>query len=138
MVVGFFIYPISAHSFIMKASSKMFLARTQDATLFEKKQSLRHQERAEKQNKVLSKFGNFFQRQLSQNREIKISIWNSTKLFIVHNFCGNMFNCKNQKFDKYTKLYKKCQNKLENELEIVHILNLLKSTELLLAKDLKN
>ena len=34
IVFGFLIYPISEHSFTLKAAKKMFLARTTDKTLF--------------------------------------------------------------------------------------------------------
>jgi len=34
---GFFLYPIAEHSFILKATKRLYLARTSDTTLFKKK-----------------------------------------------------------------------------------------------------
>ena len=35
LIFGFFLYPISHHSFVMKATKMMFLARTSNLNLFE-------------------------------------------------------------------------------------------------------
>ena len=40
IVFGFFIFPISEHSFIMKATQKFFLARTADKTIFKRSQNV--------------------------------------------------------------------------------------------------
>jgi hypothetical protein len=34
LLFGFFIYPLSEHSYILKASKKLFIARTRDERLF--------------------------------------------------------------------------------------------------------
>ncbi len=36
MIFGFVVYPISKHSFILKAAKKLYIARTKDASLFKK------------------------------------------------------------------------------------------------------
>jgi len=34
MMFGFFLFPIAAHSYTLKAAKKFFIARTRDKTLF--------------------------------------------------------------------------------------------------------
>ena len=36
MLFGFFVYPISEHSYVIKAAKKLFIARTRDGSIFKK------------------------------------------------------------------------------------------------------
>jgi hypothetical protein len=36
MLFGFFVYPISEHSYVIKAAKKLFIARTRDGSIFRK------------------------------------------------------------------------------------------------------
>ena len=52
ILFGVFVYPISAHSFILKAAKKLYTARTKDGRLFEPPSTTLKGELLEKQMQI--------------------------------------------------------------------------------------
>ena len=95
IVFGFFLFPVSEHSFILKAARLLYYARTRDQKLLDKQIS----EKEEKLEKFLdaSKYTNIkcsnLKSELSKHHIIRLTPSDNIKLFIsniIKGFCCNV------------------------------------------------
>ena len=122
---GFMLYPISEHSFYLKAIKKLFIAKTSDESLFIKRKiKSKHQKIDFESVKT----------QELQHKQINISLKSSVRLYL-QNYLSSWFG-----FQLYTpkgklqKLYEQGQDKLEGEMNIVKIIRNLKFLRILMKK----
>ena len=136
-VFGIILLPVSYHSFILKASSKFFLARTRNDNLFRQKK--KSQKEMRKESKIMESFGSMLEKHVRQNREINISFCDSSRIFLtraIHSCCG--WKLYDDKMKQYLKLYKSCETKLSNELDVIKIIKFVKGTQILLKNEFGN
>jgi hypothetical protein len=115
---GIFLFPISEHSFTMKAAQKFFLARTKENSLLMAKKSKFTEETAIPKNQM----GNeFYLNELKMHRYICVSPKDNFLLYLA-NQLGKCFpaNCWSKK-KKLQRLYEKGADKIESRLNIVKI-----------------
>jgi hypothetical protein len=152
IVLGTFLYPISEHSFILKALSKLYMARTRDGQLLHKDKcnhtEAEHLEKDEEndqkgQVKRKRRLSKAEKREIDKHRFIKISIKDSVMLY-VSEILGRCFCdfCWSKK-KKLQKLKAQGADKIEGELNIVKIMNYLRNFKVvlknsLLTKDVKD
>ena len=88
IVLGTFLYPISEHSFILKALSKLYMARTRDEQLLHKNhieaENLEKDEEDDQKGQVKRKrrLSKAEKREIDKHRFIKISIKDSVMLYV--------------------------------------------------------
>ena len=90
LIFGFFALPVSAFSYNLKVLEKLYLVRTYDSTLTEVKSTVKKN----KKNKFKSKkigipdelTGTDVVKEVELHYPIKLSFWNTMKLFIMEQF----------------------------------------------------
>ena len=82
IVFGIIFYPMSEHNFIIDATSRLFMARTKDAYLFEDCSE-------KKEKRTLYKHMQKNQEEIGKHRHIKIRFKDSMKLYITNQFCSS-------------------------------------------------
>jgi hypothetical protein len=76
LIFGFFLYPVSEHSFMLQAIKKLYLARTGDSGLFlEKSTSL--SKKLERKNSVARSQSFKLQKELQKHRVARVRVWDS-------------------------------------------------------------
>lgn len=78
---GFMLYPISEHSFYLKAFKKLFLAKTADENIFIKKKIKSKHQKIDVKNKKTKEL---------QHRQINISLGSSVQLYLK-NYLSSWF-----------------------------------------------
>lgn len=78
---GFMIYPISEHSFYMKAFKKLFIAKTSNEKLFIQKKLKSKQQKKDAKNSKTAELG---------HKAINVTFGDSTKLFLK-NYLSSWF-----------------------------------------------
>lgn len=140
LMFGFFLYPISEHSYITRATQRLYLARTQDGKLFEKitKDDIDSKEYAQKIDKSLLQEGNEdeekFRKNIRKHRVIKISFWDNLKLYITKDWSWEIWGKLWPKKDKLAKLYEKGQDAIESQLNLLKIMKSLKNIKILMRQ----
>lgn len=131
IVFGFLIYPISEHSFTLKAAKKMFLARTTDETLF-----VSRPQDFEKINDAKEFFSKRTAAEIGKHRKIRVRTFDNFSLFMA-NFLGCLCPIsKWPKIEKYRKIYDETTDRIETELNIVKIIKNLKDIKILMKASL--
>lgn len=88
LLFGFFLFPISEYSYVMRATSRLFLARTKENDLFAKTNTEdRHSTKfAKKVDKSLlnvdNKNDDDLKKEMKKHRVIKISFLDNLKLYV--------------------------------------------------------
>lgn len=116
IIFGFFLFPISEHSFYLKAARMLYFARTKDKTLF---QEPNDPELSDKLEKYMDpeKFANISNSKLKQEIEkhhiIRLSICNNVKLFMANILNRLCCTCCWRKKEKFQRLYEMGQEKVD-------------------------
>jgi len=100
IIFGFFLFPVSYHSFILKAAQHMFFARTTDNTIF--RESKKDQTERDKQTKEIQNYDAEVKEELGTHKKIRIKCIDNLVLFFSQNMPYDCFKCK--KFGKNVKL----------------------------------
>ena len=85
--LGVVLYPISEHSFIMKALSILYLARTKSKNVFVKKHSTKKKKKTMKADIPEVLKNTPIEKEIKNHHPIKISSSNNFKLFFANQFC---------------------------------------------------
>ena len=123
---GFMLYPISEHSFHIKAIKKLFIARTKDEKLFVRKKAKSKKQRKDEADERVQQLA---------HKAINVSLGSSSLLYILNTFT-DYFGCLFKKRTKLQKLYEIGSEKLEGEMNIVKIIKNLKFLRVLMRKHL--
>lgn len=113
LMFGFFLYPISEHSYVMRATSRLFLARTHEGHLFEKPNDGDKDSKvyAQKMDKTLlddrQQDDETLKKTIRKHRVIKISFLDNLKLYITKSMDLDCFDMCWSKRKKLKKLYEK-------------------------------
>lgn len=116
IIFGFLLFPISEHSFHMKAFKKFYYARTKDQTLFPQLGEFRQNKLNEKIDKMLPKeapkaAGDKLKSEIYMHRGIRINSSLSFKLFFANImgpfFPGVLCCLQPNKQSKYMRLYER-------------------------------
>jgi hypothetical protein len=128
MLFGFILYPISEHSFILKASKMMFLARVIDGNLLRK--SI-----ARKPQKNLDHLSEKELKEREYHRIIRLKFMDSASLFIHHriSFLKCIMWRENQRISK---IYNDTQHILHKELNIIKIIRSIRDIKILMKNSL--
>ena len=136
IIFGFLLFPISEHSFLMKAFKKFYFARTKDQTLFPQLGEFRQNKLNEKIDGMLPKeapkeAGDKIKSEIYMHRIIRIKAGLSCKLFfakLMGPFFPNGLCClPSNKVSKYMRLYERAEERVENELDICYIIKTLRN-----------
>jgi hypothetical protein len=127
---GFFLFPISEHSFYIKAINKMFLARSTDKSLFAppKTGDLTKAKKLAEDKEIAAEIEN--------HHPVHIRFLDSVRLFIANQLGCLFCNCLWSKKRQYQRLYDKGQERIEEQLDIVKLLRNLKDMNILLKSSL--
>lgn len=110
ILFGIFVYPISEHSYILKAAKKLFIARSLDPNLFKEDP---------RQNIEAKGYNNKIQKELDTHRAIKLHTRDNFCLYLSHRMgCFFPSFCWKKKA-KFQKLYSMTQDRMENQLNII-------------------
>ena len=122
--LGGIMQPVSEHSFILKASKKLFIARTKDDNLFAQDDKYQAQI-------ALKPLNNKSKIELAKHRPIKIRLKDSLCLFCSYRL-GYLFpnKCWSKK-SKFQKLFSETKLKLNKNLNIVKIVRDLRNLNVL-------
>jgi hypothetical protein len=131
--LGFFMMPLSEHSFVLKALNKMFLARTYDTNLF-KKPKRKHKKKNPQPTEVPEALkGTEIEQEVQMHYQIKLSTFNSVVLFIYNKlpFLKNFkFEDINEQTVKRLKtLYAVGKTRIEEDLQIERLISRLKEID---------
>lgn len=129
IIFTFLIAPISEHSFLMKAISKLYLAKTDDRDLFESKKPEKHQKYRLKWSSVSRRLSEKDKSQIAKNREPKLRFCDSLLLFLSQFPC-----CCNLTEPAYQQLYDTGTERMDKELDVVKILKRLRNLKILLEE----
>lgn len=113
LLFGFFLFSISEHSYILKASKKLFIARTRNPKLFkgDPRQDINVAALSEKAKE-----------ELELHRAIKLHYKDNICLYIS-NKMGCLFpSCLWSKKKQFTKLYNLTKNRLMMDLNIIKLI----------------
>jgi len=133
IVFGFFLFPISEHSFFLKAIKKLYLVRTEDNSMF-----------LPNNDEKLAKFEKFKEKiddpevkeEVEKHRFARLKFSDSVKLYLANSLGVLFCNCCWSKKEKYQRLYEKGQEKIESELDIVRLTKNLRYMKILLRNSL--
>ena len=127
ILFGFFLYPISEHSFILKVSKKMFLGRTKDEQMFVVPDDVDGKTKVDDK-----KLGENFR----NHRVMRMKSSDKVKLYLA-NKLGWLFRPGLwDKKEKFQKMYQTTQDRLETELNIVKIIRSLRDIKILMKNSL--
>lgn len=120
IIFGFFLFPISEHSFYLKAARLLYFARTKDQTMFKKGSNddedsddkLEKYMNPEQINKNASsmKLKNEYQK----HHIIRLSMCDNIRLFIANLLNDFCCNCCWRKKEKFQRLYEQSQEKINS------------------------
>lgn len=113
LLFGFFLYPISEHSYVLKVAKKLFIARTRDTEFFKNDP---------KQNIEVTA--------LSPKVQKELDIHHPIKLYPKDNFCLYLSNRLGMLFPsfcwpkrkQFQKLYKITKDRMEKQLNIIKLI----------------
>ena len=135
IVFGSILYPVSEHSFKLKAARRLFLARTKRRNLFTKQR--------EKTKKRFIKSGLFNQEEIEElKKHKKIALRTKTNvclyfqrqlLCLTQTVC---WNCVSKRYERLIHLFDQTTEKLESELNIVKIIRNLREMKIYLNNNL--
>lgn len=140
LVFGFLLFPISEHSFTLKAAKKMFKARTAELGLFNPpSQAVLDKEPEDFEKKLTLKQT----AEIKKHHEIRVKYFDGVRLYIANcmgcffpTFCWSNVT-------KFQQIYNETGDKIETELNIIKIIKNLKDIKILmkyslLTKELKH
>jgi len=84
---GFFLQPISEHSFLLQAIKKLFLARTNDDDLFLDKNTKLTQKINSKNSVNRSNCNQKLEKEVKMHRVARVKLWDSIQLYASTTFC---------------------------------------------------
>mmetsp|Transcript_1880 Transcript_1880/g.2596 ORF Transcript_1880/g.2596 Transcript_1880/m.2596 type:complete len:210 (-) Transcript_1880:575-1204(-) len=132
LVLAIQMLPISRHSFVLKATKKMYKGRTKDPGLF----------KIDKKPKYLPasayKVDDKVKKEQNKNRKISIRLLDSLLLYFTNSVFGRfccLGMCWRNK-QKFQKLYNIGSKRIENELNIVKIMKNIKDMKICLRHSL--
>jgi hypothetical protein len=134
---GFFLYPISEHSFVIKAAKKLFYARTYRDDIFVPKDD----PRAEKfiRSNILT---NTEVAEVKRHKTVILSIKNNIILYLVRQFEGclktRFYNCISEKNSQLLFLWNSAQEKIENDLDVIRIIKHLREIRIAVSNQMIN
>ena len=129
--LGIFINPVSEHSFIIKASKTIFLARSKNKNLF--KLNKKYQD-LEQQRKYCGmdpeKIPENLKEQIDMHQHIHVEFWQSLRLFIRNYVTERFPNCsckccgiKAGKKTDLQKIFYEGKERLEKEFDVVNLID---------------
>jgi len=123
VIFGIFMFPISEHSFYLKATKSLFLARTNDDQFFRSKKT---------KGKIKDTHQTSEEEELKQNRTIKVGIPSSIKLFLSRQL-GWLFPTRawSQRV-KMEKLYKEGSRRMNDLLDVVQMVRNIRNFKVIL------
>jgi hypothetical protein len=129
---GILFYPISEHSFIMTATKKLFMARTNEPDLFLQPKEIevdKHFVKVKKKSRRVSK-------ELAKHKEIRVRMADNVLLFL-QNRLGCLFPSRLwSKSDKLAKLFEEGADRLDTNLNLVKIIKNLRNMRCLMKYSL--
>lgn len=123
---GFILYPISEHSFHMKAIKKLYIAKTSNESLFRKSKSKCKKSKKDSKNAMV---------QTLQHKSINVTLFQSSSLYL-RNTLAEYFPILFEKRTQLQKLYEVGTEKLDHEMNLVKIVKNLKFLRILMKKHL--
>ena len=126
-LVYFILSPISTHSYIGKAISLLYMARTKNDKLFHEKKSSKAEKKRIKANTLRNNISNDERRALEEQRQIKISLCQSLEVFFRYNLLCCFKRCR--KKSQIEKLYDKGADMLEKEMDMVKLIKDLRNVK---------
>ena len=142
LLFGFFLFPISEHSFSLQALKRLYKARTIDNSIFKKSPEELEEEKEKQRLKQYEEpspddpdegFSIQKLKQAAQFKNIKISFKDSLLLYFS-NYFGLFYTkgCWNKK-KKLQKLLDVGNDKIDGELDVVNIMNDLRNLKIMLT-----
>lgn len=133
MIFGFFLMPISKHSFIYHVARNLYSAKTKNDKFFQQENK---DDKKLKQKSKKTKYKTRGQPMVNGEnyRVIKISLFQSFKSYvfkILQKLCCCFSLCIDKNNRKLTKLFAKAESKIEKELDVIQILNTMKESRIL-------
>lgn len=105
ILFGIFVYPISEHSYILKAAKKLFIARSRDENLFKEDP---------RQEISVKGYTTKIQKELDLHRAIKLSTKDNMCLYFANRMGCCFPSCLWGKKKKFQKLYTMTHERMEN------------------------
>lgn len=146
--LGIFINPVSEHSYIIKASKKIFLARSKNKSLFKLNKKYQDIELKRKYCGMdPDKIPENLKEQIDMHQHIHIEFWQSLHLFIRNYFTQKFPNCScrcfgiNIQAGKRTDLQKvfyEGKDRLEKEFDVVNLIDVVQNFKILYRTYLVN
>lgn len=142
---GFFLFPISEHSFYLNAIKKLFFAKTKDDDIFvTKSHAYLHSKTKKTLEKSLhrrlsiSQDNNRYSNdcEIKSHRYVRLRLLDDLKLFFSNHFQLCFCDCLWNNKSKMQRLYEKGAGKIEQELDIVQIMNDLRHLKILMKSSL--
>ena len=129
---GIIFFPISEHSFIMTATKKIFMARTNEPDLFLQPKEIEFDKKfvnVKKKSRRVSK-------ELAKHKEIRVRISDNVLLYL-QNSLGCLFPSRLwSKSEKLAKLYEEGADRLDTNLNVVKIFKNLRNMRCLMKYSL--
>lgn len=136
---GFFINPVAEHSFIFKATNKLYLARTNTPGVFLEKPKWAKSLSKSKLTKqeVPENAPSWLKQEISKQKPIIVSFHNSLWVYFYQRVC--LFSHNNSMIQspvhkKLVKLFSISQKKIEKNLDILYIIRNLRNLKILSEK----
>lgn len=111
IIFGFFLFPISEHSFYLKAGRLLFFARTKEQDVFLKNGESDEEDKLEKYldpSKFAQVAGNKLMSEIKKHHIIRISKFDNVRLFLSNLFSSLCCSCCWKRKEKFQSLYEQC------------------------------
>lgn len=132
ILFGFLLLPFAEHFFILDATKKIFMAKTNNDKMFLKSKKKENKlENMKKQNK-----DHYTLEELKTHRYMKIRLKDKLLLYLKKNWGCNCISKMWKDGHKFEKIYEKGQARIDQELNIVRFMNNLRNMKILLKASL--
>ena len=137
IVFGIFLFPISEHSFYLHAARLLYLAKTDDATVFKEAENKVGNEKYLDPQSFPKSLNDSEKRQIKTHRPIVLSAYDNVMLF-TSRLLGTLFCCDScwKKRGKLEKMYDLTEERITKELDIVRVMKSVNDSKQVMAASL--